>query len=388
MQKFTETAESRCKNAYGGDAARPIFGRQAGTKKDESVYDGWENGKELGTRQLTAVPTFSKKQAPVEKRRRELLSGLTSHTKERLKQDYATSGLGTNDARVGIPSCVSKIKRHHSDAENSMDEDEEIRSTKRRRKSQKPSHHSTPPGIDTNAFDDGLDFGDTNTFKSYNLNLFSEASNAVRQENVLNPFLQTPAYHVQRSPQDQHYGSHQHQAAMAPATNIQVHSNEKSGDPSSRVIHNRPFSSASKPYLDDLKYTISEDCTMDSPQRRKAYLIALQHPKSRVVRIEQPRSRSLRPGPLDGKKQIEELEEEKKQWMEKICQMQDDFAAMRIEYDALVAEKENWHRESMEMHHMVNQLQFDKEELVRNHTLETGELRKKVSVLTERLEAA
>jgi hypothetical protein len=42
----------------------------------------------------------------------------------------------------------------------------------------------------------------------------------------------------------------------------------------------------------------------------------------------------------------------------------------------------------MEMHHMVNQLQFDKEELVRNHTLETGELRKKVSVLTERLEAA
>ena len=66
--------------------------------------------------------------------------------------------------------------------------------------------------------------------------------------------------------------------------------------------------------------------------------------------------------------------------MEKICQMQDDFAAMRIEYDSLVAEKEKWHHESMEMHHMVNQLQFDKEELVRTHTLETGELRKKVSV--------
>ncbi|KAL6159359.1 hypothetical protein ACJBU6_01803 [Exserohilum turcicum] len=74
--------------------------------------------------------------------------------------------------------------------------------------------------------------------------------------------------------------------------------------------------------------------------------------------------------------------------MEKICQMQDDFATMRLEYEALVAEKENWHRESMELHHMVNQLQFDKEELVRTHTIETGELRKKVSVLTERLEAA
>lgn len=86
------------------------------------------------------------------------------------------------------------------------------------------------------------------------------------------------------------------------------------------------------------------------------------------------------------KKHTEELEEEKKGWIEKMCGMQDEFATMRIEYDQLVAEKENWHRESMDMHHMINQLQFDKEELIRNHTLETGELRKKVAVLTERLE--
>jgi predicted nuclease with TOPRIM domain len=88
------------------------------------------------------------------------------------------------------------------------------------------------------------------------------------------------------------------------------------------------------------------------------------------------------------KKHTKKLEEEKKGWMEKIYQMQDDCASMRLKYDALVAEKENSHHESMEMHHMINQLQFDKEELVRNHTLETSELRKKVSVLTERLEAA
>jgi hypothetical protein len=68
--------------------------------------------------------------------------------------------------------------------------------------------------------------------------------------------------------------------------------------------------------------------------------------------------------------------------------MEEDFTQMRIDYQALLLEKENWHRESMEMSHMINQLQFDKEELVRNHTLETGELRKKVSVLTERLENA
>jgi hypothetical protein len=71
-----------------------------------------------------------------------------------------------------------------------------------------------------------------------------------------------------------------------------------------------------------------------------------------------------------------------------MCGMEEDFGQMRIEYHALLEEKENWHRESMDMHHMINQLQFDKEDLVRTHTLETGELRKKVSVLTERLETA
>jgi hypothetical protein len=40
------------------------------------------------------------------------------------------------------------------------------------------------------------------------------------------------------------------------------------------------------------------------------------------------------------------------------------------------------------MTQMIGQLQFDKEELVRTHTLETGDLRKKISVLTERLECA
>ncbi|KAL5430949.1 hypothetical protein PMIN07_006510 [Paraphaeosphaeria minitans] len=88
------------------------------------------------------------------------------------------------------------------------------------------------------------------------------------------------------------------------------------------------------------------------------------------------------------KKHTEELEEEKKTWSDKICGLQDDFSNLRVEYDRLLSEKENWHREQMEMHQLVNQLHFDKEELVRTHTLETGELRKKVSVLTERLECA
>ncbi|KAF2468140.1 uncharacterized protein BDR25DRAFT_326912 [Lindgomyces ingoldianus] len=88
------------------------------------------------------------------------------------------------------------------------------------------------------------------------------------------------------------------------------------------------------------------------------------------------------------KKHTEELEEEKKMWNERMSMMEEEIATMRIEYQALCQEKESWHQERMEAHQMINQLQFEKEELVRDHTLETGELRKKISVLTERLEVS
>ena len=60
---------------------------------------------------------------------------------------------------------------------------------------------------------------------------------------------------------------------------------------------------------------------------------------------------------------------------------------MRLQIDGLLREKEQWHHEQMETRQIMDQLQWDKEELVRSHTLETGELRKKVSVLTEKLDA-
>ncbi|KAF2750668.1 hypothetical protein M011DRAFT_474179 [Sporormia fimetaria CBS 119925] len=86
------------------------------------------------------------------------------------------------------------------------------------------------------------------------------------------------------------------------------------------------------------------------------------------------------------KKHTEELEEEKKQWNEKLCHLQDQFQQLELEYQTVMAEKENWYRERHQMTEVIGQLQYDKEELVRNHTLETGELRKKISVLTETLE--
>ena len=51
---------------------------------------------------------------------------------------------------------------------------------------------------------------------------------------------------------------------------------------------------------------------------------------------------------------------------------------MRLQIDGLLREKEQWHLEQMETRQIIDQLQWDKKELVRSHTLETDELRKKV----------
>lgn len=87
------------------------------------------------------------------------------------------------------------------------------------------------------------------------------------------------------------------------------------------------------------------------------------------------------------KRHTEELEEEKRGWQERMAQLEEDFNTMRMETEQMRQEKEIMIQERHELHQMVNRLQYDKEELVRTHTLETGELRKKVSVLSERLEA-
>jgi hypothetical protein len=88
------------------------------------------------------------------------------------------------------------------------------------------------------------------------------------------------------------------------------------------------------------------------------------------------------------KKHTEELEEEKKLWTERVQCLEEELNNMRIQIDDLLSEKQNWHREQIQAQQVIDQLQWDKEELVRTHTLETGELRKKVSVLSEKLEAS
>lgn len=47
---------------------------------------------------------------------------------------------------------------------------------------------------------------------------------------------------------------------------------------------------------------------------------------------------------------------------------------------------DDWAREKHEYEQYIQTMQMEKEEMVRNHTLETGDLRKKVSVLTEHMQ--
>ncbi|EON61859.1 hypothetical protein W97_01077 [Coniosporium apollinis CBS 100218] len=88
------------------------------------------------------------------------------------------------------------------------------------------------------------------------------------------------------------------------------------------------------------------------------------------------------------KKHTEELEEEKKAWTTRLGELEDELVHMRMQHDAALQEKDHWHREFLHAEQVNNGLQYEREEMVRTHTLETGELRKKVSVLTEKLEAS
>lgn len=76
------------------------------------------------------------------------------------------------------------------------------------------------------------------------------------------------------------------------------------------------------------------------------------------------------------KQHTERLEEEKKNFTQIINEMEDAK-------ELLV---EEWARKEEQYQHFIHNLQMEKEEMIRAHTLETGDLRKKVSVLTEHVQ--
>lgn len=59
---------------------------------------------------------------------------------------------------------------------------------------------------------------------------------------------------------------------------------------------------------------------------------------------------------------------------------------MEIQLEQQVHEKDNLMRDNVQLQEQIQEMTWEKEQMVQDHTLETGELRKKINCLTERLD--
>lgn len=66
--------------------------------------------------------------------------------------------------------------------------------------------------------------------------------------------------------------------------------------------------------------------------------------------------------------------------------LEDALADARRNEHALLQERAHWQAEQQRAQHYIDSLHHDRDEMIRAHTLETGELRKKVNILREHLE--
>ncbi|KAI9858551.1 MAG: hypothetical protein M1824_004287 [Vezdaea acicularis] len=83
------------------------------------------------------------------------------------------------------------------------------------------------------------------------------------------------------------------------------------------------------------------------------------------------------------KQHTERLEEEKKHYTELISELEDKVAQLEVRENEHCREREDWKATQAQYDQYIDNMRFEKEEMVRRHTLETGDLRKKNSVLVE-----
>jgi hypothetical protein len=87
------------------------------------------------------------------------------------------------------------------------------------------------------------------------------------------------------------------------------------------------------------------------------------------------------------KLRAEELENENKKWTDRISFLEEEMAKMAMSVENHVQEKEHLLREREQFQEQMREMTWEKENMVQEHTLETGELRKRIAILTERLES-
>jgi hypothetical protein len=78
------------------------------------------------------------------------------------------------------------------------------------------------------------------------------------------------------------------------------------------------------------------------------------------------------------KQHTERLEDEKKHYTAVINDLEEDLAEAKLALDDMVRKEQQYQQ-------YIDNMQMEKEEMVRVHTIETGDLRKKVSVLTDHI---
>ncbi|KAG9237266.1 hypothetical protein BJ875DRAFT_168421 [Amylocarpus encephaloides] len=79
------------------------------------------------------------------------------------------------------------------------------------------------------------------------------------------------------------------------------------------------------------------------------------------------------------KQHTERLEDEKKHYTALINDLEEDLAEAKLSLDELTHKEQQYQR-------YIENMQMEKEEMIARHTLETGELRKKVTVLTDHVQ--
>ena len=82
----------------------------------------------------------------------------------------------------------------------------------------------------------------------------------------------------------------------------------------------------------------------------------------------------------------EKLEEEKKQYTHAISQLEDMVTALQKREADLLHEKGEWIAQQQQITQYLESLHMEKDEMIRVHTLETAELRKKNNILMETVE--
>ena len=86
------------------------------------------------------------------------------------------------------------------------------------------------------------------------------------------------------------------------------------------------------------------------------------------------------------KQHTERLEEEKKHYTTIISELEDALGEIKAHEAEWIHDKDSWATSQQHYKQYIDNLLIEKEELVRSHTIETGDLRKKNSILLEQVQ--